>query len=53
MITIASLEEKIKENSYRILGQIEINDDEYEELKNYSTNRIRYFSSAIPIPSYD
>ena len=49
MITTASLEYKIKENSYRILGQIEIDDDEYEELKQYSTIRIRYLTSVIPI----
>lgn len=49
MITVASLEEKIKKNSYRILGQIEISDEEFEELKQYSTNRIHYLSSIIPI----
>ena len=42
MITTASLEEKIQGNSYRILGQIEINDDEYAELKQYSTVRLRH-----------
>ena len=49
MITTASLEEKIQGNSYRILGQIEINDDEYAELKQYSTVRLRHLSSIIPI----
>lgn len=49
MITVASLEEKLKENSFQIIGQIEINDDEYEELKQYSTNRIRHLSSTIPV----
>ena len=49
MITSSFLEEKLKKNSYRLLGQIEISDTEFEELKQYSVGRIRSLTSFVSV----
>ena len=49
MITVELLKNKIEQNSYRLLGQIEISDEEFEELKQYSIVRIHHLTPTIPV----
>lgn len=47
MLTASSLEERLKSNSYRLLGQIKISDEEYEELRKYAMMSVSHLTSHI------
>lgn len=50
-ITEQMIKQKIEENKYRLLSQVEVSDDDYDTLINYTKSKVKYlYMQVLPKP---